>query len=96
MLFLLPAYKQKLKREDPSRKAYNAGLWDCMELVGWTIFKCSAENRDKYGTTVMDFISKSVEYYVPKKSIQVFSNRKPWMNQEIHSLLKTRRAAFKL
>eukprot|EP00061_Rhincodon_typus_P006119 g26420.t1 len=31
---------------------------DCLELVDWTMFKCSAEYPDKYATTVMDFISK--------------------------------------
>eukprot|EP00061_Rhincodon_typus_P008134 g30483.t1 len=60
------------------------------------MFKCSAENLDKYATTVMDFISKCAEDCVPKKSIQVFPNWKPWMSQEIHRLLKTRHAVFKL
>eukprot|EP00061_Rhincodon_typus_P008721 g31584.t1 len=60
------------------------------------MFTCSVESLDDYTTTVTDFISKCVEDCVPKKSIQVFPNRKPWMNQEIHSLLKTRRAALKL
>eukprot|EP00061_Rhincodon_typus_P016067 g44086.t1 len=50
---------------------------------------------DEYAITLTDFISKCVEDCVPKKSIRVFSNRKPWMNREIHSLLKTRHAAFK-
>eukprot|EP00061_Rhincodon_typus_P014140 g40982.t1 len=40
-------------------------------------------------------ISKYVEDSIPKKSTQVFLNRKPWMSQEVHSLLNTRRAAFK-
>eukprot|EP00061_Rhincodon_typus_P010307 g34502.t1 len=59
------------------------------------MFACSVENPDEYATTVTDFISKCVEDCVPKKSMRVFPNHKPWMNQEIHSLLKIRRAAFK-
>eukprot|EP00061_Rhincodon_typus_P009545 g33131.t1 len=54
------------------------------------------ENLDKYTTTVMDHMSKCVEDCLPKKSMRVFPNRKPWMNWEIHSLLKSRHAAFKL
>eukprot|EP00061_Rhincodon_typus_P009766 g33521.t1 len=55
----------------------------------------SAGNVDEHATTITDFISKCMEDCVPKKSIQVFLNRKPWKNQEIHCLLKTRCAAFK-
>eukprot|EP00061_Rhincodon_typus_P007065 g28358.t1 len=32
---------------------------------------------------------------VPRKLIRVFLNLKPWMNQEVNSLLKIRRATFK-
>eukprot|EP00061_Rhincodon_typus_P010593 g34994.t1 len=58
--------------------------------------KNSADNLDKYVTTVMDFISECMEVCVPKKAICVFPRRKPGMNQEIHCQPKTRRAAFKL
>eukprot|EP00061_Rhincodon_typus_P011283 g36188.t1 len=37
----------------------------------------AAENLDENATTVTDFISKCMEDCVPKKSIQVFPNRKP-------------------
>eukprot|EP00061_Rhincodon_typus_P006050 g26269.t1 len=70
-------------------------LQDCLELVDWTVFMNSAENLDAYTTRVMDFMNKYVEDCVPKKSIRVFPNRKPWINWEIHCLLKTSRVAFK-
>eukprot|EP00061_Rhincodon_typus_P010480 g34801.t1 len=95
-------FQQKLKRKDPSQKevqcwskAVEDRLWDCLESVDWTVFKYSAENLHGYPITVTDFISKHTEDCVPKKLIRVFRNHKPWMNQEIHSLLKSRRAAFK-
>eukprot|EP00061_Rhincodon_typus_P017006 g45501.t1 len=101
-VFLLFAYKQKLKRENPSQKegqcwskAVGDHLWDCLESVDWTVFKCSVKNLDGYATTDMDCISTCVEDCMPKKSIQVFTNQKLWMIQEVHSLLKTRHAAFK-
>eukprot|EP00061_Rhincodon_typus_P004424 g22531.t1 len=101
-VFLLPAYEQKLKQKNPSQKeaqcwseAVEDCLQDCLDLVDWTVFKCSVENLDEYATTVTDFVRKCVEDCVPKKSVQVFPNRKCSMNKEIHSLLKTRSAAFK-
>eukprot|EP00061_Rhincodon_typus_P014343 g41302.t1 len=91
------AYRQKLKWEKSSRKevqcwseAVEDGLRDSLDSVDWTVFKRSAENPDKFATTVTNFITKHVEGCAPKKSIRVFPNQKPWMNQEIHSLLKTR------
>eukprot|EP00061_Rhincodon_typus_P018876 g48241.t1 len=101
-VFLLPAYKEKVKLENPSRKEVQcwpkaAEDWRrvCFDSVDWNVFKCSVENLEEYASTVTDFISKCTEICVPKKSICVFPNRKPWLNQEIHSLPKTRRAAFK-
>eukprot|EP00061_Rhincodon_typus_P014322 g41267.t1 len=100
--FLLPAYKQKLKRDSLSRnevqcwaEAAKVRLRDCLGSVDWTVFKCLAENLDECTTTVMDFVGKCVEGRTRKKSIRVFPNCKPWMNQEMHSLLKTGCAAFK-
>ncbi|XP_060703504.1 uncharacterized protein LOC132830055 [Hemiscyllium ocellatum] len=101
-VYLLPAYKQKLKREDPVQKVVQCWsdgtdelLQDCFESVDWSIFKNSATSLNEYATTVTDFISKCVEDCVPKKLIRVFPNQKPWMNSEIHSLLKSRSEAFK-
>eukprot|EP00061_Rhincodon_typus_P017629 g46402.t1 len=95
------ADNQQLKRENHSRKVVQCWseaedwLWDSLGSVDWTLFKCSVEKLNEYATTVKGFISKCVEDCVPKKTIQVFPNWKPWMNQEIHSLLKTRHVAFK-
>ncbi|XP_048414141.1 uncharacterized protein LOC125465079 isoform X2 [Stegostoma tigrinum] len=101
-VFLLPAYKQKLKRENPVQRVVQCWseetdklLRDCFESVDWSVFKNSAANLNEYATTVTDFISKCVEDCVPKKLIRVFPNQKPWMNWEIHSLLKSRSEAFK-
>ncbi|XP_051899168.1 uncharacterized protein LOC127585608 [Pristis pectinata] len=59
------------------------------------MFKDSAASLDEYATTLTDFISKCVEDCVPKRTIRVFPNKKPWMNREIHSRLKDRTAARK-
>eukprot|EP00061_Rhincodon_typus_P014721 g41951.t1 len=56
----------------------------------------SAEDLDEYAITVMAFISKRVEGCTPKRLIWMFPNWKPWMNREIHCLLKIRCVAFKL
>ncbi|XP_048386342.1 uncharacterized protein LOC125452224 isoform X2 [Stegostoma tigrinum] len=81
-----------IKKTQDWSEAVEDCLWDCLDLVDWTRFRCSAENLDEYATTVTDFISKCVEDCVPKKSVRVFPNYKHWMN---HTWLKTRCAAFK-
>eukprot|EP00061_Rhincodon_typus_P011190 g36029.t1 len=70
---LLPAHKQKLKREDPACKveqcwsvAVEQQLWDSLKLVEWTTLKNSVDNLDEYATTVMDFISNCIEDRMPK------------------------------
>eukprot|EP00061_Rhincodon_typus_P016222 g44321.t1 len=52
-VFLLPAYKQKVKQENPSRnevqcwsEAAEVCLQDCSDSMGWSVLKCSAENLD--------------------------------------------------
>ncbi|XP_051888928.1 uncharacterized protein LOC127579910 [Pristis pectinata] len=70
-------------------------LHNCFETVDWSMFEDSAASFDEYVTTVTHFISKGVVHYVPKRTIRVFPNQKGWMNWEIHSLLKSRTAAFK-
>eukprot|EP00061_Rhincodon_typus_P007944 g30122.t1 len=64
--------------------------------VDWAVFKYTVDELDKDTTTIPDAISKCLQDCVPKKLIPVFPNRKPWMNREIHCLLKTRHAVFKL
>ena len=101
-MLLLPAYKQKLKRENPSKKVVQCWseesddlLRDCLESVDWSVFKNSATSLNEYATTVIDLISRCVEDSVPKKQIHMFPNRKPWMNRDMHCLLKSRSEAFK-
>eukprot|EP00061_Rhincodon_typus_P013371 g39705.t1 len=54
-VLFLPAYKQKLKREDLSQEvvqcwseAAEGLLWDCLESMDWAIFKNSADNLDEF------------------------------------------------
>eukprot|EP00061_Rhincodon_typus_P010575 g34964.t1 len=95
-MFFLLAYKQKLNGRTLHKRKYGAGprLWKTVTGTAWNwwtgpVLEYSAENLDKYLTTIRDFISKCGEDCLPKKSIQVFPNCKAWMHQEIHSLLKT-------
>eukprot|EP00061_Rhincodon_typus_P014684 g41868.t1 len=101
-VFLLLAYKQKLKHEDSVQKVLHCWsmavkelLWVCLKSVDWSMLKNSPANPDEYARVITNFISKCVEDCVPKKSIRMYPNWKPWMNQEIHCLLKIRNAVFK-
>lgn len=44
---------------------------------------------------VTDFINKCTDKCVPTKTIQMYRNQKPWMNEEVHNVLRTGYQAFK-
>jgi len=88
-VFLFPAYKQKLKLENPTAKATlhwskeaEDRLRDCLGSVDWPVFKSAAENLNENATTVTDFISKCVADCLPEMTVRMFPNRKPWMNKK--------------
>eukprot|EP00061_Rhincodon_typus_P011852 g37177.t1 len=63
VVLLLPAYKQKLKCDDPVQKVMHCWsdateglLRKCFESVDLSIFKNLAASLNKYATTVTDFI----------------------------------------
>ncbi|XP_051882495.1 uncharacterized protein LOC127576148 [Pristis pectinata] len=70
-------------------------LQDCFESVDWTIFSDSSSDLNEYTTAFTDFIKTCVDECLPSRTFKVFPSLKPWMNQEIHSLLRARSVAFK-
>eukprot|EP00061_Rhincodon_typus_P014661 g41831.t1 len=91
---LLPAYKQKLKREDPSQKVVQCWsdaaeelLRDCLESVDWTIFKNSVDNLNKYTTTIMDFINNAWKTASDAISLAVHSFLEQLDNKDTYTKL---------
>ncbi len=74
-VLLLPAYREKLKREALALRTIqcwsdqsDAILQDCFEQVDWDMFQAASDdNIEAYSDTVMRFIRKCIEGIVPKK-----------------------------
>ena len=100
---LLPAYKQRLKREPICKKEVRIWselsdclLQDCFEDVDWEMFRNAAENNvNEYADTVTCFIRTCFEDIVPKKTVRIFPNEKPWINSDVRAALQARNNAFR-
>ncbi len=74
---LLPAYRQKLKREALALRTIqcwsdqsDAILQDCFDQVDWDMFQAASDdNIEAYSDTVMCFIRKCIEGVIPEKNI---------------------------
>ncbi len=92
---LLPAYRQKLKREAPTLRTIqcwsdqsDAILQDCFDHVDWDMYRAASDDDiEAYSDTVTCFIRKCIEGVVPTKTIHIYSNQKPWINSDVLSSL---------
>ncbi len=102
-VLLLPAYRQKLKREAPALRTVHcwsdqsdAILQDCFDHVDWDMFRAASEDDiEAYSDTVTCFIRKCIDDVVPTKTIRIYPNQKPWINSDVRSALSARTSAFK-
>ncbi len=76
-ILLLPAYRQKLKREAPALRTVqcwsdqsDAILQDCFDHVDWDMFRAASDDDiEAYSDTVTCFIRKCIDDVVPTKTI---------------------------
>ncbi len=74
-VLLLPAYRQKLKREAPALRTVqcwsdqsDAILQDCFDHVDWDMFRAASDDDiEAYSDTVTCFIRKCIDDVVPTK-----------------------------
>ena len=94
-ILLIPAYKQKLKKEVPvpirklSGEA-DAKLQDCFASTDWNIFQDSSDGIEEFTTWVTSIINKCMDDIVP-----TYLNEKKWITGQIRTELIARAAAFK-
>ncbi len=55
----------------------------------------SDDDIEAYSDTVTCFIRKCVEDVVPTKTIRIYPNQKPWINNDVRAALSARTSAFK-
>ncbi len=102
-VLLLPAYRQKLKREAPALRTIqcwsdqsDATLQDCFDHVDWDMFRAASDDDiEAYSDSITCFIRKCVEEVVPTKTIRIYPNQKLWINSDVRSALSARTSAFK-
>ncbi len=82
-VLLLPAYRQKLKRETPALRMIqlwsdqsDSMLQDCFDYVDWEMFWAAYHDEiDVYTDTVTCFIRKCIEDVVLTKTIRTYPNQ---------------------
>ncbi|GFR61387.1 hypothetical protein ElyMa_005431600 [Elysia marginata] len=97
-----PKYKPLVHREPPTRKtcmAWTSDSWDNLrasfDCTDWTIFTETANSIHELADTVCSYINFCVDTVVPKKTIRVYSNNKPWVTKEIKDVLNRKKLAYK-
>ncbi|XP_029696932.1 uncharacterized protein [Takifugu rubripes] len=50
---------------------------------------------ERYASSVLDYISTSIDSVTTQKQITMYPNQKPWMNRDVRLLLKARNITFR-
>ncbi|KAK1784140.1 hypothetical protein P4O66_021148, partial [Electrophorus voltai] len=95
-IFLLPKYKQRLKREAPVQREVArwtdqsvAALQDALDDADWDMFRRSTDDVSEFTEAVVGFIGKLVDDTIPRITIKKFSNQKPWVDRTIREALNS-------
>ena len=98
---LFPKYKPLIQRQPPTRKtvmSWTAETWSelrhCFETTDWTIFTDNACNVEELADTVLSYINFCVDTIVPRKTIKIYANNKPWVTKNIKGVLNKKKVAF--
>ncbi|TWW59262.1 hypothetical protein D4764_06G0007920 [Takifugu flavidus] len=70
-------------------------LKDCFNTTLWAVFSnAHGEDIDNLTHCISDYINFCVENTVPTRTVQSFSNSKPWITPDIKAILKEKKRAF--
>ena len=83
-ILLTTAYKQKLKQEAPVTRSIkkwsdeaDAKLQDCFTSTDWNMFWYSSDGIEEYTTSVIGFINKCPDDFIPTVTVRTFPNQNP-------------------
>ncbi|KAK1793638.1 hypothetical protein P4O66_012012 [Electrophorus voltai] len=100
-IFLIPKYKQSLKREASVQKEVTrwtdqlvAALQDALDDADWDMFRRSTDDVSEFTEAVVGFIGKLVDDTIPRATIKKFPNQKPWVDRTIREALNSCTAAY--
>ncbi|XP_078791709.1 uncharacterized protein LOC110013806 isoform X2 [Oryzias latipes] len=102
LVHLSSAYTPVVKQQKPQIKTVK--IWteevterlrDCFSTTDWDVL-CSphGEDIDSLTDCITDYVNFCVENTVQTKSVQCFSNNKPWVTPELKTLLNEKKRAF--
>ena len=99
LIYLRAKYKPL---EPPAKRtvlAWTPEVWDTLrgefDTTDWSMFVNTAQDVNELAETVCSYINFCVDTTVPRKTIKLFSNNKPWVTKEIKADLNNKKLAFK-
>ena len=103
MVYLVPAYKQRLKTVKPVKRTVKQwtpeslqALQGCFDCTEWAVFKNSSQSLDEYTDVVTSYINFCEESIIPTKAVTIYGNSKPWYCKEVYEQCKRKNAAYKV
>ena len=98
---LIPTYKTALKSSKPLVKSINAWTDDSIETLkgcflctDWDTFS-GEPNLDNATEVTTDYIKFCVDTVIPKRTIKVYPNNKPYITKEVKDCINRKKQAFK-
>ena len=73
----------------------NPKLQGCFAITDWNMFRDSSDGIEEYTTSVIAFINKCINDFVPTVTVPTYPNQKPCITGNICTELKARAAVFK-
>lgn len=97
---LMPSYRPLICRTRPTVKTVQvwneestARLQDCFENTDWDLF--ASTDLEEYSSSVLAYIAFCTDTVLTTKTSMVYPNQKPWLDGNVHTLLKVRNAAYR-
>ena len=102
LIHLLPRYKPVLKRTKPELKTIKQWseealetLRGCLEDTNWDIFIENCPDIDDLTSTVNAYILFCEESIIPKKTVKIYGNNKPWMTKNIKESIMLKKKTYR-
>ena len=99
-IHLVPAYRTTLQREGAVKKQVQQWNEDacetlkaCYDCTDWEIFT-EGNSLEEAAEVITDYILFCEDMIIPKKTVKVFSNNKPWITKKLKNTLHQKKNAF--
>ena len=64
------------------------------DITDWELFFGSCESIDKITDTINSYVMFCESLHIQSKTVTIYPNNKPWINTELKSIMREKRAAF--